>query len=230
MSRNSVSIALRVFIFFAASAIHADDTIKPDANAPVIVFDGQTVTASNITPGKEAVFFAVGLVPNGYESHYVRWSQVVTDDDQDGTVTFDAGRAIPGKSIWVVADATNGHFAVAAPPNRPLRRIALDKKSLKKSRKGDVELFSHATPFLDFLYIHPGKGVWTVSGRDSHASDADGEIDGVATVALSSAKALTGEGTPKDFVPGGILVAIDLYRMNVVAERLDGQMLSEVRQ
>lgn len=184
---------------------------------------------SNVTPGTEVVFFAVGLVPNGYESRIIRWAQSVTDDDRDGIVSLDAGRKIPGKSIWVVADARNGHFTVEAPPKSPLRRIPFDKKSLRKNDKGE-SLFSHSTPFMEFLYIHPGKGVWTIHGRDSHPTDADGESDGVASVSLFSARVLSGDGAPKDFAPGGILVALDLYRLNVIAERLDGQMLSEVQQ
>lgn len=230
MSRNSVSIALSVFVFFAAFTVHADNTIQPDAASPVIAFDGQTVKASNITPGGQAVFFAMALVPNGWESRTMRWQQTVADDDRDGSVTLDIGRAVPLKSIWVVADLTNGHFAAAAPADGVLKQVAFDRKSLRRNGKGDLELFAFSSPFIDFLYIHPGKGAWTVHGRDSHTTDADGQSDGITSVALSSARPLAGDAAPKDFSPGGILVALDLYRLNVVAERLDGQMLSEVQQ
>jgi hypothetical protein len=226
LSRNSVSFALSVFVFAAASAVFAADPIKPDAAEPVVAFDGQTVKASNITPGAQVVFFATGLVPTGYESSVQRWSQVVTDDDRDGAVTLDAGQKIPFKSIWVIADLTNGHFAVAAPPDAPLLQVAFDKRSLRKNDKGDLELFLHSAPFVDFLYVHPGKGAWKVYASDSHPSDADGQSNGVTGVALSNTEALAGDPKPKDFVPGGILVAIDLYRLNVIAERLDGQVIN----
>lgn len=226
MNRNSVSFARGVFIVLvivlAAQSLYAAD--------PSVAFDGKLVKASNVTPGAQVVFFAVGLVPMGWESMIVRWSQAVTDEDHDGSVTFDAGREIPCRSIWVAADATNGHYTVTAPPNCHLRRAALDPKSFRKNDKGDLELFLHARPYLDLLYIHPGKGVWAISAADSFPSDADGESNGVTAIALSKAKALAGNGTAKDFVPGGVLVAIDLYTMDVVAERLDAKTLEEVQQ
>lgn len=224
-------MVIRVFIaVFAAASLHADNTLKPDAAAPILAFDGQMVRASNVTPGGQVVFFAVGLVPTGWQSTVMRWSQLVTDDDHDGAVSYDAGQKVPCKSIWVAAEVTNGHFVVASPPECPLQQApALDSKSFRKNKKGELELFLHARPYLDLLYIHPGKGIWTISAADSYASDADGESNGVTAIALSSARSLVGDAPPKDFVPGGVLVAIDLYMLDVVAERLDGKTISGVQ-
>jgi hypothetical protein len=228
VSRNSVSIAVSVCVFFAALA-NAENAIKPDAAEPVVAFEGQTVKVSNITPGAQVVFFAAASVPHGWYSSTIRWAETVTDEDRDGTVTLDAGRTVPRKSVWVVADATNGHFTVAALENEPLRRDPLDKKSLRKNAKGETML-SLSSPFVDFLYIHPGKGVWAMKARDSHTTDADEQIDGVASALLANARPLLGDAAPKELSPGGILVAIDLYRLTVAAERLDGKMLAEVQQ
>jgi hypothetical protein len=229
VSRNSVSIAISVCVFFAAFAIQAENTIQPDAAAPVVTFEGQTVAVANVTRGAEVVYFAAASVPHGWYSSTLRWAQTVTDEDRDGAVTLDIGRAVPRRSIWVVVDSTNGHFTVAAPDDEPLRRNPLDKKSLRKNAKGETML-SLSTPFVDFLYIHPGKGVWTMKARDSHTTDADEQIDGVASAVLANFRPLSGDAAPKDLSPGGILVAIDLYRLTVAAERLDGQMLAEVQQ
>jgi len=228
VSRNSVSIAICLIVFFGTFALRADEARKPETNAaaPAIAFDGRNVKASNITPGGQVVYFAAASVPQGWKSTIYRWSQVVTDDDRDGAVTLDIGRDVPFKSIWVVADLTNGHFTVAAPEDMPLRQVPFDKKSLRKNAKGDLELFLLSTPSLEFLYIHPGRGAWTGHVRDSSPSDADGTIDGIAGFALSTARPLSGDAAPKEFAPGGILVAIDLYRLNVVAERLTGDMLN----
>jgi hypothetical protein len=232
VSRNSVSVALCVLVgCLAAPALYAAGPQQPetDAAAPVLAFDGRRVTASNITPGGQVVYFAAAYVPEGWKSTILRWSEVVTDDDRDGTVTLDAGRDVPAKSAWVVADMTNGHFAAAAPGDMPLRQVPFDKRSLRKNAKGDLELFLHSTPFLELLYVHPGKGAWTGNASDSSPDDADGTIDGITGFALSTARPLAGEAAPKDFAPGGILIAIDLYRLQVVAERLDGQMLNDIR-
>jgi hypothetical protein len=230
VSRHSVFIALGVSIFaliFFAPSLQAKNTFKSDDAAPALSFEGKTVKASKVKPGGQVVFFAIGLVPTGWQSDIVRWAQVVTDDDHDGTVAYDAGREIPCKSIWVAAELPNGHFTVSAPPNCHLRQRALDWKSFKKSSKGNLELFLQSRPYLDLLYIDSHGGAWTISAADSYDSDADGESNGVTAVSLSNARSLTGDAPPKDFAPGGIVVAIDLYTMDVVAERIDANSLAQ---
>ena len=228
---RSASVLLLLLLLLTTQSLRAANAVTPDAADPVLAFEGKTtVKASNVTPGTEVVFFAVGLAPMGWESKMVRWSQAVTDDDRDGVVSFDAGRDIPCRSIWVVADVRNGHFTVAAPPACHLRRKPFDKKSLRKNGKGELELFLHARPYLDLLYVHPGKGAWVISAADSHPTDADGESNGVTAIALSKARTLSGNGPATDFAPGGIVVAVDLYMLDVVAERLDAQSLAEVQQ
>ena len=232
MNRTSVSFVLSVLIVLAVPSLYAADGLKPHENAPVLSFDGQTVKASNVTPGGQVVFFAVGRVPFGWGSDIVRWAQAVSDEDRDGTVTFDAGQAVPCKSIWVAAEVQNAHFTVASPPECHLRRAPLDKKSLRKNGKGELELFFHERPYLDLLYVHPGQGAWVVSAADSYDTDADGESNGVTAIALSKARSLSGDAPPKNFGHGGVVVAIDLYKLDVVAERLDANTLAlgEVQQ
>jgi hypothetical protein len=200
------------------------------ADGLTLAFDGATITASDVHPGAQVAFFAVGLVPDGYESTVYRWSQVVTDDARQGAVTFDAGREIPCKSIWVVVDVSDGRSTVAAPPGCPLRSTAFTPKPFHVEANGDVATFLHAHPFLDLLYVHPGQGVWTIEAADGYPSDADGKSDGTTTVAIASAKPLASPHADAPRLrPGGVLVAIDLYSLDVASARLDEAFLREVR-
>src|ERR1700682_4049507 len=70
----------------------------------VVTFGASPVTASGITPGPSALFFASGRQKNGYDQTLVRYAQTVTDDDHDGAVTFDLGRAVPALTVWVGVD------------------------------------------------------------------------------------------------------------------------------
>ena len=230
MSRPRLLAAISA-IFLLVVAGQTPVYAAGEKNAPVLAFDGRVIKATDVTPGGQVVFFAVGLVSNGFRSTVMRWSQVVSDDDHDGAVTFDAGQTIPCRSIWAVAEIANGHFAIAAPPGCPLRQAgALSARAFRHRTNGNLDGFLHERPYLDLLYVHPGKGAWTVRAADGSPTDADSKSDGVTTVTLAGARSLLSNGTPPaSFVPGGILVAIDFYGFDVVAERLDAKLFSEVQ-
>src|SRR5438270_9081686 len=158
--------------------------------SPVLAFEGHVIKATNIPPGSQVVFFALGLVPNGFSSSVTRWSKVVVDDDRDGTITFDAGSEVPCKSIWAVVEVASGNFAVAAPKGCPLRHAdALSSRSFKRRSKMDADSFVQAKPYLDLLYVEPGRGAWTIRAADGSPADVDGQ-PGVITVALAGANSL----------------------------------------
>lgn len=206
----------------------ADDL--PLTDSPSITINGQTVTAYDITPGGQVVFFGVALEPTGYESMLVRWSQTVTDTGDTGTVQFDAGRDISCKSVWVVVDIATGAYAVAAPPDCPLRFTALPALPFKRGAGGSVNNVIPDARNVEMLYVEPGTGAWTSTAMDGYESDADGAADGSATVALSSATPLqTGATAPTAFASGNVLIVVDSINLDVVAVVLDDQMLSGVR-
>jgi hypothetical protein len=117
---------------------------------PTVAFGTSTVTATHLEPGAQVVFFAVGLVPDGYESTVVRWSAIVSDTTKTGAVTFDAEAEIPCKSAWVVADIATGAYTVAAPPGCPLRHGTIDPASLQKNLRQEVDGFRANHPIWTF--------------------------------------------------------------------------------
>jgi hypothetical protein len=88
-----------------------------------------------------------------------------------------------------------------------------------------VDTFGLVGSSLYLLYVHPGHGIWTWQERDGARKEVDG-MNGITTVNLSSAVPLDSSyEKPKEFVPGGILVAVDWTHMRLLALRLDGATL-----
>lgn len=191
-----------------------------------ITFGPSSVTAAGITPGKSAAFFASGLIPDGPHQQIVRWRQIVSDDDHDGSVTLPVDGGAPRFTIWAVVDLTNGRYAVASPPEFHPRVTELPHGAFRRSAGANaVDQFGFDHAVLDLLYVHPGRGAWTWNAVDGRVLDRDAS-NGITLVAA-------GDGTPlgdtngkaSEFTAGGVLVAIDWFNLEVLALPLDGAVL-----
>jgi hypothetical protein len=194
------------------------------SGGPSVRFGARDLTVTGLTPGGSAIVFAAGLQPSGVYSVTFKWSGVVEDTDKDGAVTVDVGRDVPGTTIWCVADAKTADFVVVTPGGRPVPYTFLRPGDLRK-RSNDVSQLAFGHAFLDLLYLEPGGGAWTSSDSDGSATDEDGP-NGKTTVSADRFKPLIASDKPlKQLRPGGILVAIDMIRLEVLALRLDGATL-----
>ena len=93
---------------------------------PVVTVGADTLRASGVTPGGSVVWFGVGRELHHLTPFVVRRSQVVTDDDRDGTVEWTLDRTIPVESIWVAVDLTTGAWRAGTPEGFPLRTSAAE--------------------------------------------------------------------------------------------------------
>jgi hypothetical protein len=218
-----VRIALGIAMTVVLSA--AFPLMAQPANDVAVSFNATSVTASGITPGKSALFFASGIRKNGYDQSRVRVVRTVTDDDRDGTVTFDLGASVPATTVWVVVDLNNGHFTLATPVEAVADEVPLPRNAFHKSGNAVVQFgFDH--PTLDLLYVHPGRGVWTWSALDGRLLDRDGP-NGVTLIDVhDGTRADGGAGAASDFAAGGKLVAVDWYKMQYAVVHLDGSVLA----
>jgi len=191
---------------------------------PSVSFGATSISASGITPGAQAVFFGAGREPHGYSSGILRISAVVRDTDGDGNVTLDIGRAVPVPTVWAVVDLTDGRYAVSAPPGSAVQTATLPPHLLGSSGLG-ADRLSLDHPFLELLYVQPGLGAWTWSARDGGSNDRD-DVGGVTTVDLTDGQNLAGSSElPAHFSTGGVLVAIDWFKLQILAVRLDAALL-----
>lgn len=215
-----VSLLLGSLLVLAAGVAQA---ASPEVT---ITFGPASVTAAGITPGKSAVFFASGLIADGPHQQIVRWKQIVSDDDHDGSVTLPVEGGAPKFTIWAVVDLANGRYVVASPPEFLAHIIEVSHGGFPRSAGSSVvDRFALDHPVLDVLYVHPGRGAWTWNAMDGGRLDRDG-ANGVTLIAVDDGRPLGDtQGKASELTAGGVLIAIDWYHLEVLAVQLDGAML-----
>lgn len=181
--------------------------------------------AVGATPGGEVAWLVLTRELNpqgGTDVHIV--DQVLPDEDQDGAVALELGRAVPELSVWVAVDVTSGETAVTT-PGRFVPEVVegrFDRPS------GGVELpMSRAVA----LWVRPGLGAFRGRGRDGGAGDEDRTPDGLIALGPRGFDGPAGPppepGAPEDlpvppaFRSGDVLVAVDAGTLAVTAFRID---------
>ena len=221
LARRFLTTAACGCVLIIAIAAHA----APPTDI-VVTFGPTSATATGITPGKTALFFATGRQKDGYFQTLIRYAVSVTDDDHDGSVTFDLGKHVPSMTVWVVVDTTNGHYTMAMPTVAIAEEVPLPANAFRKMHGGAaVDGFAYDHPTLELLYIHPGHGTWVWSAADGRALDHDGP-NGITLISAADGKKVG--GTTEDaaeFSPGGTMVAVDWYKMQYSVVHLDGAIL-----
>ena len=216
----------RIALF--ASLLLATLTISAQSNgaAPVVTFTETAITASGITKGKTALIYGIGVQRSGYDQLFVRVLQEVADDDGDGVVTLPFADGLPHGAVWAVFDLTNNQYTIAASPGFVPAAVELPRNAFRRGGAGNaVVRFAFDHPSLELLYVHPGKGVWSWSAMDGRALDRDG-ANGVTTVDAADGKRASGtDRDASEFAPGGTLIAVDWYKQQYAAVRLDGTLL-----
>jgi hypothetical protein len=118
---NSVRLSLLSLLLPALAAAQA----PLGAPAPAITFEKSTVAVAGITPKGQAVLFGVAReIAADDVATLVRRSQVLSDDDGDGTVSLDLGEEVPFRSLWVEVDLATGQVTAATPEGYPLRLVS----------------------------------------------------------------------------------------------------------
>lgn len=213
--------ALLLFAPAAAAQVTIDD--------PALEFRGHVVHATSLRPGAQVLLFGVARDHDGYNAVIRRWSEVLTDSDHDGQVELDLGSNVPFQSIFAVVDLNDGHYTVASPTGFG----AIPPKRAKMLRRGPRALVDRMTspgPMADAVYVQPGAGAWKVQLTDGVDTDRDGAADGATTFAVSDfSPLLPGLAVPQEFQPGGILIVINAYDMDLYAQRLDAAVIGGVQ-
>jgi len=221
MKRNH-SLALAICL---VATIWASDAAA--GSRPVVTVDTakKQIIASELTPGTQVLIYGYGAGTTGYDRVFSEWHEIVSDSDNDGIVTYKSNEPIPWRSIWVAVDLRNAQFGIAAPAGYNIA-VPTTTKVFKRDAAGLLTQLASASPWLNAVYVHPGGGVWLMTADDGQPDDFDGRPDGFTTLALQSFKSLGVPGErPKEFVPGGVLIVIDPFRMQLYAVRLDGSIL-----
>jgi len=200
--------------FLFALSVHAQQ--QSDL---ALSFGANTATLTGLTPNARALFFIIGFEQRSAYRVFIRKAVVV--DAVNGSAVFNYGKAVPLQTIWAAVDLQDGRYVIAAPAGFTPGTTTLPSAAFQRLSAGEFA-FDH--PMLEMLYVHPGHGAWTWSAMDGRLLDLDGP-NGMTRVALDAGTPVDGTGHVSSFVPGGSLIAVDPYKMQVVATRLTGAMV-----
>jgi len=193
------------------------------AAEPVVSFEEQAVVVSGLTPKGQVVWFGVAKQIEGFMAHFVRREDLLTDEDGDGAVRFELDRTVPLQSIWVAVDLATGDAAVATPEGYPLRDASA-APGRGRGVAGRPDWIEDGRELLELLVVRPGQGAWGLTLGDGGVNDDDGRADGKITAALAWLRAVGSSPAPstplEHFQPKDLVFAVDLDRMEFLAERV----------
>ncbi|MGH7488741.1 MAG: hypothetical protein ACRD3J_20280 [Thermoanaerobaculia bacterium] len=187
---------------------------------------GHVISVSGLSPGSTAVFFGVAVIPipHAYMNRVRRWAVTVDDTTNTGSVILDLLENVPPASVWAVVDLRNAHYGIFGGTGLGVREAVL-KSSLKKGQSQNVDQFIFDHGYLDLLYVHPGLGSWTWSAIGG-ANPASLGPNNSTIVSLPDGKPLGQSGAaPPNFVPGGLLVAVDFTRLQIAVIPVDQSLI-----
>jgi hypothetical protein len=215
-------------VLFALITGRASAAVNTPPLALTVVVEPTKITASGVSPGADVLFFGAGYEPEGFHAVFHRWSVVVTETAH-GTVSYVFDKPVTWNAVWIVADLRTGKYAVVSTPGFPTMTSEFTRRSLKRDGVGAVNQFIFSRQVVDFVYLAPGGGAWSLLASDGDTTDADGRADGQTTLDLLRANPISGTDRVRQFTPGGTLLAIDPSRLDVLELKLDGSLLAGAR-
>jgi hypothetical protein len=183
------------------------------ASEPIqISFSAQTIKASGITEGGDAILFACTIGRYSGMQKIGRHAEVISDADGDGEVTFTVA-GLPLGAVWAVVDFTTGRHAVAAPPGLDLRPMEVPAHGWRAG-PGHFDL---RRDYLEVLVVRPGAGAWTLSVAEGGSNDDDGALNTVVRTRLERMRRLHGPDAvprPPIVVPRDLLLIVDPHELD----------------
>lgn len=174
--------------------------------APVISFEQTALTISGLTPGGRAVLFSVAWDSEKGAAQLVRRESVLPDNDGDGQVRKDLGKAVPERSVWFAVDLDSGRYTVALPGRYVLDEVVFPSRF---GADDGGRLDFHRT-FIQAVLVRPKVGAWGARARDGQPSDPDGTANRLIQVRLNRMWSL-GDSPPAPQVleDGDIFLIVD---------------------
>lgn len=218
----AVRLAAVTFALVWSAILHPAAAQNSAAPPPIAVsFHDTAVTASGVTRGGHVVFFAIAHVPQHYSVSINRWKAIVSDDDRDGVVVFDAKTAIPQNSIWAIVDLSTRQFAVATPTGEIPETIRQERTHLNRGASGKVERFGLTSAYADMLYVSPNGDAWTWSNIDGSVKSINYHGYDLTLDAAQARPVSSDKGQLHEFAAGGVIIFFDWFKMSVLATQLD---------
>jgi len=206
-----ISAAVAVFLFLA---------LPLAANNPqslTAVLSDTEVTIQGMDAGSQVVLLGVTLQVERNMLTRRAFSEVLTDEDGDGAVTFTPKGGVAFRSVWVAVDLNDGANVVAAPEDFELTNESISSADLQLGLDNLVTGLEHHHRNLDLLVVRPGDGAWMLRATDGSALDQDEVRNGQISIAFASAQPIDPDyaAAPATLSPADVIVALDPVRLEV---------------
>ena len=190
----------------------------------------QTISAELSATGLEITGATLGgeiAILGAWRQRHVYWSEVgsvderIVDDDGDGTVSWESGRAIPMAAVLVVIDLASGQWTGVAPEGFGLRSFPKQEWQVAT----DGSLVSVLSKRLELSWVRPGSWVWSRVVMDG--GTLDDPLSPTGSLSVSTAEIAPGEGGgvpdgSRTFSSGDLVVGIDLQTLEYFVYEVSG--------
>lgn len=203
--RRGVALAL-MFGF----ALSVPVTLKA---APLtMAFSGRSITIDGITPGGDAVLFAVvHELQRSSPPAPIRTDHAVLlhDTSRSGQVVFERSQPVPLVGVWVGVDVTTGHWVVSGSPGFQPQLVPPDE-FVKRDNAGQLRKLSAQISEIYAIVIRPGTGGWHIYAAKTSSADESGRDEHVLRIDVHAMSPFAdAQGKLNALLPGDVVAFIE---------------------
>ncbi len=201
-------VCISTFVLVGAWCLAQQEAPAPDPSSVKVEIQADRVVAFGLTPGGQAVWFAVSKERAEWMAKIVRYDRLVMADPS-GDSAFVPDAKVSPVSVWAVVDMTTGAYAMQTHSGMPTHLVSFPSAALKAEEGGDYSV-SDSRQALEVLLVRPGEGAWRLSLADGGPDDGDGAPNRVLVPNARSFHSLMPDKAPlKGFHKGDVMLAID---------------------
>src|ERR1700760_1099225 len=203
------SVHMRIAVL-AMVAMFAGWPALADQSRISVQVGAKEIVVSNVSPGSEVYLFGCLQEGHDFYSSLLAVDLTASDDDHDGVVSFAYPKGVPLRSVWIAVDQRNGDIGAGVPSGYTLRMTSIPPGAWKKQKGNAIDALAIEHKALEYLFVHPGQGVWRWEADQGSKRDEDGLDDNFVTVSPGSMRRgkKTKDAAPKTFSSGDVVVAV----------------------
>lgn len=198
-----MSHATRLYTFTTTSLLFVVLSATPVDAALTVTIGPTAVSVAGATPSSR-------IAVCGYTHTYINEAETFTPQASIVTTAADGTASVhvvqPAfRSIWLVADLTDGSYVVATPP-----RYAPRQMSRQPVAVGKAPAITISKQYVYLCVIRSPLGAWTGTAIDGRPTDSDQLSNATVSVSLSGLAAVDDTpAAPSLFLSGDIVFTID---------------------